>query len=70
MRAISAEAADIPVKPRMPAMIDTTKKISAHFKRVIARSSGLIRRWDLIEIARSLTSGDEAGSLAQAVGGD
>src|SRR5579863_7347388 len=36
---MSAEAADMPVKPRMPATIDTRKKISAHFRIVIAHSS-------------------------------
>src|SRR3954447_9302488 len=40
-RTISADAADIPVKPRMPAMIDTTKKISAHFRIVIAAPPAL-----------------------------
>jgi hypothetical protein len=31
----------MPVKPNTPAITDTTKKISAHFRSVIARSSGL-----------------------------
>src|SRR6185312_5774660 len=37
MRAMSADAADMPVKPRMPAMIDTTKKIRAHFRSVTVK---------------------------------
>src|SRR5262249_4465846 len=38
MRAISADAADTPVKPRMPAATEITKKSSAHFKSVTAVS--------------------------------
>jgi hypothetical protein len=29
----------MPVKPRMPAITDTTKKISAHFRSVIESST-------------------------------
>src|SRR5205807_5690233 len=36
---MSAEAAEMPVKPRMPATIDTRKKISAHLRIVIACSN-------------------------------
>src|SRR6202035_3924678 len=36
---MSADAADMPVKPRMPATIDTRKKISAHLRSVIADAS-------------------------------
>jgi hypothetical protein len=31
---MSADAADMPVKPRMPAMIEITRKIKAHFRSV------------------------------------
>src|SRR2546429_9831621 len=41
MREISADAADMPVNPRSPAIIDTTKKTSAHLNSVIACSSSL-----------------------------
>jgi hypothetical protein len=36
MRAISAEAADTPVKPRMPATIEIKKKTKAHLRSVTA----------------------------------
>jgi hypothetical protein len=38
---MSADAADTPVKPRIPATIDTRKKISAHLRIVIAQHSSL-----------------------------
>jgi hypothetical protein len=36
---MSADAADTPVKPRIPAITDTTKKINAHFRSVIESST-------------------------------
>jgi hypothetical protein len=43
MRAISALATEMPVKPKRPAMIDMTKKKSAHLRRVIGRSLSLMQ---------------------------
>src|SRR3954471_18959990 len=37
---MSAEAADTPVKPRMPATTEITKNSSAHLRRVTVNSSG------------------------------
>jgi hypothetical protein len=34
---MSADAADMPVNPRIPAIIDITKKIRAHFRSVTAK---------------------------------
>jgi hypothetical protein len=51
------------VKPRMPATTDTRKKISAHFRIVIAQSSSerAAGLGGAVEVG-DLTSGDGAGS--------
>jgi hypothetical protein len=51
----------MPVKPRTPATIDTSKKINAHFRIVIATAPALGPRHGLCEIA-DLTSGKRTGS--------
>jgi hypothetical protein len=40
---MSAEAADMPVKPRMPAMTEIKKKSSAHLRSVTVQSSSMRR---------------------------
>src|SRR5437667_6443128 len=55
---------ETPVKPNRPAMIDTTRKISAHFRIVIARSRSVaasLASNSGFEFAVS-TSGDATGS--------
>jgi hypothetical protein len=49
------------VKPRMPATTDTRKKISAHFRIVIASSERAAGLGGAVEVG-DLTSGDGAGS--------
>ena len=53
-----AEAAEMPVKPRIPATTDTRKKISAHFSSVMVRSSSFPRD-------AGLTSGAGTGSVSR-----
>src|SRR3979411_1377229 len=61
-RATSADAAEMPVKPSTPATIDTSKKISAHFRIVIARSFSVGRSTrGLVKIA-DLTASEGTGS--------
>src|SRR3954462_10648675 len=59
---MSAEAAEMPVKPSTPATIETSKKISAHFRIVTASSEIVPPAAVLKPFWRTLTSSQGTGS--------